>query len=197
MDILPDSELALGILSNAKFTVDDACRIVLGLYPYRKRYTFDDTKHTDAWRILCEHYSPEIVPILGGIAVFPSGTAHTWGTVRCPTHALMCGSSHLNNNWLAVHAINQDGIDEAKQHLVHAGLLPTEQQALAKRQERTKQRMDIIVDKNLSVGIAVKSMLRCDTWSAVIVAITSDGMIDIIKDTGETRTVKPTAIQAQ
>lgn len=195
MDILPDGELALGILANTKFTKHDVIRIVTGLYPFHKRYTFGEKMHTDAWRVLCSHYSPEIVQILCGSSMEPK--VSTWGTARCPTHALMCGTDGTNKNWMAVYALTDHGLSEARQHLINANILPTKEQAIARRIELTNTRLAVIAEKNIQVGDAVKSMYRCDVWAAVVQSITDDGFINIVLTTGEPRIVKPTAIQGR
>jgi hypothetical protein len=58
-------------------------------------------------------------------------------------------------------------------------------------------RLALIASKNLRIGAEVISMFRCDTWTATIVDIESDGFINILMDTGETKTVKPTTIQTK
>jgi hypothetical protein len=202
MAIDGNSELALGILAGREFTQDDAIRIVTDLYPYHKRYTFKEEKHNTVWSLLCYNLSGMVVVLpLGGVEMSPDDvlppSSSSWGTARTETHALMCGKTTTNQHWLTIHATTQAGLEEARDVIIRYGHLPTEVQAMAKQAQVRMERFEVIAVNGIRIGLNVKSMSRCDTWTGTVIDITEAGLVMLRLTNGQTKTVKPTSIQAQ
>ncbi len=202
MELAGDSELALGILSGRQFTQEDSIRIVADLYPHHKRYTFKESKHSEIWRTLCASLRPmTVVTQLGGVELSPDGrltpSSSSWGTARNETHALMCGTTEANQQWLSIHATTLEGLLETRDVLIRNGYLPTEAQARAKQAQVIADRFAVISAKGFHIGSAVKSMFRCDAWAGTVTDISDAGLLTLLLKTGQAKVVKPTAIQVQ